>query len=244
MLLSDAAAAQQLAQVNMKMTGRKITLGASHKADRSNVTLTSPCGEIITLVLPDGTVVKLNAASSITFPRAFSGSQRVIRLRGEAYFDVAHDARRPFIVVTDYFRTQVLGTRFNISAYAPTHAGVTLLEGKVQVHSLHSAPLLLAPEEQAVYAPNGALSKQKADVYQCMQWQKGFFYFDQAPLSEIMVELGRWYNMDVLFRNKSALNERMHFVADRNDKIRSAIDNLNELGRFHISIVKNKLVIQ
>jgi transmembrane sensor len=243
-LLTDASAGRQTAALNMTVSGSDVRLHRATGRRNTTETMTTPCGKIITLTLSDGTVVKLNAASSITFPQTFSGRERVVRLRGEAFFEVKHDARHPFVVQTDYFRTTVLGTHFNITAYSPSRASVTLIEGKVRVQNRRSNALTLAPEEQAVFLKGGSLGKQKADIYPCLQWQKGFFYFDETPLQEILLELGRWYNIDIQFRNKKALDEKMHFIANRNEGIQKAIDNLNELGLFHIIFVNNKMVVE
>ena len=91
---------------------------------------------------------------------------------------------------------------------------------------------------------NGKLKKQKVDLYLCSEWQNGTFYFDDATLSEIMQEIGRWYNVDVIVSNKRVMNERFHFVAERKENLVQAISNLNELGKANIIIHNNKVIIK
>jgi transmembrane sensor len=207
-------------------------------------TISTPCGQIYTVILSDGTEIQLNADSKLIFPDVFVRNQRIVYLKGEAYFKVAHNASRPFIVKTDYFNATDLGTEFNIRAYSKADAHVTLINGKVKVGNSTSEALTLVPGEQVSLAANGDLNKQTVDTYPYLQWQKGFFYFDNASLVEIMQELGRWYNVDVVFENKSILNNRMHFTANRDEDLNQAIRNLNALGIVYASLQENRMVIK
>jgi transmembrane sensor len=234
---------QALSALNVNIDGRAISLKSNSIQKYGTRTLYTPCGEIYTLTLSDGTVIHLNAASRITFPTTFNGKNRTVYLHGEAFIEVAHDSVHPFVVQTDYFKATALGTKFNIKAYSQSQANVVLMEGKVMINKKAASPIFLSPEEQVVLLQNGMLSKHKIDSYPYKEWQNGFFYFDKAPLSEIMLELGRWYNVDVVFKNQKVLNETMHFVADRNDNLQQAINNLNELGMFHLDFANNKIIV-
>ena len=233
-------------ELGIDIKGRSIVFKKSQKANDLNGlrTLTTPCGGIYSIVLPDGTSIHLNAASKLTFPTIFTSKERKVILKGEAYFEVAHDAKHPFIVQTDYFKTTVLGTKFNIRAYSRAEANVTLIEGKVRVENKNFAPVILQPEEEAILQSDGQLSKQKTDIYPYLEWQKGDFYFDDTPLIEVMKELGRWYNVDIIFHNKKMMYEKMHFAANRNENIQNAINNLNELGIVHIVYNGSKVYIK
>lgn len=172
-------------------------------------TITVPRGGQFRLLLSDGTKISLNASSSLTFPTNFSGSERRVKLEGEAYFEVAKKIitgtkteRVPFIVETDRQQLVVLGTTFNINAY-PDEKNVktTLIEGSVQVSSSEQAsPKVLKPGQQSVLNDKN-LSIQQIDVSQAIAWQQGDFTFDEMPLEEIMRQISRWYDVEVSYED-------------------------------------------
>jgi transmembrane sensor len=151
--------------------------------------------------LPDGTIVWLNAASSLKFPTSFAGSKRQVELTGEAYFEVTENKSMPFEVLTGETSVSVLGTHFNINAYADEASiNTTLLEGAVKVHTGQAAKLL-KPGQQSVFVnATGALSIQPADVDQAIAWKRGFFEFDNTDLQTIMRQISRWYDVDIVYQ--------------------------------------------
>lgn len=168
-------------------------------------TMTTPRGRQFQLVLPDGTNVWLNAASSITYPTSFSGTERKVSVTGEVYFEVAKNAALPFRVSIDNMNTvEVLGTHFNINAYKDDNQiRTTLLEGKVKVNQS-----ILQPGEQAVSNENSAISIDRAiDLGQVMAWKNGIFNFRKASLPLVMKQLERWYNIDVQYIGKPPVME-------------------------------------
>ena len=161
----------------------------------------TPKGGKYQLVLPDGTKVWLNAGSRLKFPTRFTGDRRIVSMQGEAYFEVAKDARHPFIVQTSRgMDVRVLGTHFNISDY-PDQAAVktTLLEGSVRVvHNRDS--LMIVPGQQALMSADGTLTKKAdIDLDQVIAWKDGLFYFDQMHIESIMQALSRWYDIEVVY---------------------------------------------
>ena len=178
-------------------------------------TLTTPRGNQYHLTLPDGTKVWLNAASSITFPAAFSGKQRKVTISGEAYFEVAKNEQQPFIVQQGTMAVQVLGTSFDVNGYGDEAAvKTTLLEGKVRVEE-GSGSSLLAPGQQAVVKKGGAgtgaiLVVNDPDLESVMAWKNGSFAFKNAGIEAIMQQVERWYDVQVVYEAKI----RTHFVAD------------------------------
>ena len=168
-------------------------------------TLTTPRGGQYQLTLPDGTKVWLNAASSITYPIAFTGNSRTVEMTGEAYFEVIHDKKRPFTVKAGGQTIQDIGTRFNVNVYADEPAQVTtLLEGAVSV-SGH----LLRPGEKATVtgatatgttgAGGGDIQVTQGDPDQAVAWKNGLFDFNDAGVETVMRQLSRWYNVDVTY---------------------------------------------
>lgn len=163
-------------------------------------TMTTPRGRQFQLVLPDGTNVWLNAASSITYPTEFSGTERKVSVTGEAYFEVAKHASLPFRVSIDKNNTvEVLGTHFNINAYKDDERiRTTLLQGKVKVNQS-----VLQPGEQAIAdAASGMSIDRSADLNQVMAWKNGIFNFNKASLEMVMKQLERWYNIEVQYAGK------------------------------------------
>jgi ferric-dicitrate binding protein FerR (iron transport regulator) len=162
-------------------------------------TLTTPRGGQYEVVLPDGTRVWLNAASSLKYPTAFTGNERRVELTGEAYFEVSKDARKPFFVKTTNQTVAVLGTHFNINSYADEAATkTTLLEGSVKVTgNTNQLTVKLKPDQQAVNTVTAIDIKQDADIDEAVAWKNGKFLFRNTDLRTIMRQLSRWYDVDV-----------------------------------------------
>ena len=207
--------------------------------------LSTPRGMDFKVILPDGSEVWLNAESTIEFPTAFHDGLRQVRLQGEAYFKVAHDERSPFIVTSEQMNVRVLGTSFNFRNYASEKAHVTLVEGKVEVmHPESTTPdATLEPGEEAWFDEEGTLRVEEADTYAVTQWVKGFFYFPDDPLVDVLRELGRWYNYGVVFRNMDAIHQHVHFSALRNESIEMAIESLNRLRHVYVQIEGDNIVV-
>ena len=165
-------------------------------------TLSTPRGRKISVVLADGTKVWLNAASSIKFPTVFSGSRRLVEIRGEAYFEVAANVKQPFIVKkmgSDY-EVQVLGTQFNINAYDDEDGiKTTLLTGAVRVKDK-----ILKPGQQAVAGKdqNDITVVANVNTSEVMSWKNGVFNFDRADIYTVMRQIARWYDVDVEYKGK------------------------------------------
>ena len=172
-------------------------------------TLATPRGGQYQLVLPDGSKVWLNAASSIRYPTVFTGSERKVEIKGEAYFEVAHDKTKPFTV---HFSAgagagregavQVLGTHFNVNAYEDeAMVKATLLEGAVTVTE-GAASAMLKPGEQAVLSrTNSQLTiHHSPDLDQVMSWKNGQFYFSNSDIETIMRQMARWYDVEVEYK--------------------------------------------
>jgi transmembrane sensor len=166
-------------------------------------TLTTPRSGQYQLRLPDGSHVWLNNVSSLRYPTSFQGKNRVVELTGEAYFEIAKDATKPFIVKVKGEEVEVLGTSFNIMAY-PEEMGIqtTLLTGGVRVKA-GSAAVLLKPDEQAEINEAGGLKVLKnVPSRDIASWKDGFFYFGRASFSAVMRQLARWYNVEVVYEGK------------------------------------------
>ncbi len=210
-------------------------------------TLFVPIGGIYQVKLPDGTNVSLNSASSIKYPEKFTGTNRVVALTGEAYFEVSKNAKHPFIVKTDYGDVTVLGTHFNISAYNDdAYFATTLLEGKVKVEVTKSnqeknvSLVYLNPDEQAFYGENKELSVIKVDAKVYSAWKEGAFYFDNETLGDILQKMSRWYNFKVSFKDDSLKTKVFKGVALKNKPLSYLLDIISETANINYEIIKKE----
>lgn len=167
-------------------------------------TMTTPKGRQFRLTLPDGTLVWLNAASSIRYPTTFTGSERQVRITGEVYFEVAKNTKMPFRVnVNDKAEVEVLGTFFNVNAYEnEANIATTLLSGAVKIRSSYTGAVILQPGQQAQMRANQRTVKiiDNADTGKVMAWRHGIFNFEDATVDEILRQLERWYDIDVVYK--------------------------------------------
>jgi len=155
------------------------------------------------LVLADGTKVWLNAASSITFPTSFVGGTRDVKVTGEAYFEVAHNAAKPFIVHANGQAVQVIGTHFDINAYQDEPVmRTTLLEGSVRVSAANQVVLLKPGQQSIIGQTGGKLSVEAANIREVMAWRNGMFHFEQSDRREMMRQVARWYDLDVVYEGE------------------------------------------
>jgi transmembrane sensor len=164
-------------------------------------TMSTPKGRQFQLVLPDGSKVWLNAASSIRYPIVFNGGERKVAITGEAYFEVAHDASKPFrVMVNNETEVEVLGTHFNINAYHNEESiNTTLLEGAVRIRN-NQQRIVLSPGQQAQVSNQQDIKVvDDVDVEKVMAWKNGVFNFDDASLQEVMRQLERWYDIEVVY---------------------------------------------
>lgn len=205
-------------------------------------TLSTPKGGQFQLVLPDGSNVWLNAASALTFPTSFTGADRQVVLKGEAYFEIAADAGKPFVVKTEKeVSVQVLGTYFNINAYEnESLIRTTLLQGAVSVTSAAAGnkpgTVLLQPGEQAQVLQthdsrhvNDIVVRNSVNVGAVVAWKNGAFNLEGASLPEVMRQLERWYDIEVVYEGPVP-NIMFAGKISRRVKLSSVLNALEEWG--------------
>jgi transmembrane sensor len=171
-------------------------------------TIETPKGGQYQVILPDQSIVWLNAASSIQFPSAFSGQFRTVKITGEVYFEVAKNASMPFIVESKNAKIEVLGTHFNVKDYDDEDlAKTTLLEGSVKIVNQQNAEIL-RPGQQALYGDRVAMQlKVIPDPQKEIAWKNGFFVFKDTSIDVVMREVARWYDVKVIFTGSVPDNE-------------------------------------
>ncbi|MGX5817182.1 FecR family protein [Chitinophaga lutea] len=223
-LLGDSAQRLQLQNgATVSANDREIVYAASGSKTVTMDTLEVPRGNRVRIELTDGTIVRMNAASRLIYPSAFTGDKREVQLEGEAYFEVTGSAARPFIVRAGGLDVTVLGTEFNVNTYSgPVLA--TLAKGKVK-----AGTAILRPGEQAAYDRNtAALVKKKVDLYAVTAWKDDQLYFEEASLATIAATLGREYDYTFRFQDE-ALQQRV-FTLDmpRPATLQEALDQLSK----------------
>jgi len=206
-------------------------------------TITTPLGGEYRVTLPDGTKAWLNAASSIKYPTAFTGSERIIEITGEVYLEVSKDAAKPFIIkVNDISEIKVLGTHLNINAYPDEEAvRTTLLEGSVQVRDSSGASVTLSPGQQSSVGMYGIVSVQNVDVESVVAWKNGVFQFNSLSIDEIMRQISRWYKVEVIYQNEKLQGEYSGIVS-RNTNLSEVLDML-ELSGIKCRMEEGRLII-
>ncbi|HVK50012.1 MAG TPA: FecR domain-containing protein, partial [Pseudobacter sp.] len=166
-------------------------------------TMSTPKGRQYQLTLPDGTKVWLNAASSVKYPTVFTGNERNVSISGEVYFEVAKKSSQPFRVAVDRKLTiDVLGTSFNVNAYPDeTTLYTTLIDGAVRVTGSKAGnSQVLKPAQQAVLANGESISvNNNVDTDKVLAWKNGVFNFEGASLADVMKQIERWYDIEVVY---------------------------------------------
>ncbi len=158
-------------------------------------TIVVPKAGTFQLTLSDGTKVWINAMSELRFPVQFDEQERIVHLKGEAYFEVAHDADRPFVVEVNGTQVEVLGTHFNINSYA--QVTTTLVKGAVRV-SNETGEQLLKPGQEARVGER--ITLHAANIAKTMAWKNGDFYFRSDNIQDIMGQLSRWYDFEIHYK--------------------------------------------
>lgn len=254
--------------------GRKVELGTagnSEWADESGSTITQRNGEIIygantsennasnqlevpkggqyAVTISDGSRIWLNAGSKLIYPVTFTGKKRrEIQLYGEAYFEVAKDKAKPFIVRTERQTIEVLGTHFNINSYTDEPETITTLtEGSIRLIGAadKKQAFILRPGEMAATSKDHT-TVGRADIESALAWQKGIFYFRNAPLSEILRQVSRWYDIEIDYRGQ--IQKRSFSCSvDRNADL-SELLKILMLNDIHFTLVDNqknrKLIVE
>lgn len=200
--------------------------------------LSTPRGGQYQLLLPDGSKVWLNAASSIKYPTAFIENERKVEITGEAYFEVAKDAYKPFRVAikSDDGREgliEVMGTHFNVNAYGDEQPIITtLLEGKVKISAEQQITnnKLLLPGDEARINDNAAITvKKNVDTESAVAWMKGFFDFHNAGIKSVMKQVSRWYAVDIQYDGPVPA-QTFEGNLDRNISLNDLLDLLQRMG--------------
>ncbi|SEM13877.1 FecR protein [Chryseobacterium taichungense] len=213
----------------------------SEKASVS-VTLVTPKGRQYRITLPDGTKSVLNAATSLTYPSQFTAKERLVELQGEAYFEVAHNAAKPFRVKSTGQQILVLGTKFNVSAYPAEKPVTTLIEGKVSLRSENVKEVFLAPGQQSELGKE-AFKVQDVQPDDYLSWMKGEFVFNNMALDQVFNVLERWY--DVTFEYPPGLSQQYIYAEiTRKHKLSEVLNILERVTGLAFKIEERRVIVK
>lgn len=207
-------------------------------------TVETPKGRQFQLVLEDGTKVWLNAASSIRFPVAFIGKQRIVEITGEAYLEVAKNRQKPFRVMCNSSMVEVLGTHFNVNAYAEEETiNTTLLEGSVKVVKGSNQRIIKPGEQAQTNKDGGVRTVTNVNLDEVVAWKNNVFLFDNTDVKKLMRQLARWYNVDVEF--KGTIDEQLTFngTISRFATLSTVLKMLESTGDVKFSIEGKKIIV-
>lgn len=203
-------------------------------------TIHTPRGGQYQVVLPDGTKVWLNAASTLKYPEVFVGNTRSVQLIGEAYFEVAKNKKLPFHVISQNQDVEVLGTHFNINGYMDDeNTKTTLLEGSVKVSNQKSVGILKPGEQSVISSENSIISVIKdVDMNDETAWKNGLFQFNDTDLKNILKQLERWYDIKIDY--KSIPKKRYNGMVPRRVKLSEVLKMLEKTGNIKFEIADHR----
>lgn len=212
-LTTDSNVVATAKGVMMKMD-KTAAAGRENDTDQSPHVLKTLSNGEFQIILEDGTLVHLNYNTTLRFPRHFSKKERLVYLRGEAFFQVAKDSVRPFKVMTDEMVVKQYGTSFNVNTYSPTQTEVVLVEGSIGVLSSAKEYAMQPSDRLTFHKKTAEVEIQQIDVTPYIAWHEGRFIFNNEPLSSIMNTLSHWYDVEVVFDRPEW--KQLHFTGNMN----------------------------
>nr|WP_121272183.1 FecR family protein [Pedobacter schmidteae] len=205
--------------------------------------LSTPKGGQYEIILADGSKVFLNANSSLTFPTAFSTSERNVSLKGEAYFEIAKNKRSPFKVIANGTEIKVLGTHFNVMAYDDEpELRTTLFEGSVQV-SKNKVIRMIKPGQQATTFPDhNNIDVTEAKLDEVLGWRNGYFIFQDEGIESAMRKIARWYDVEIVYKGDIQTKEFGGKIS-RYENITDVLKPLELTGSVHFKLEGRRIIV-
>ena len=206
--------------------------------------IATPRGGFYELLLPDGSKVWLDAASSLRYPTAFTGANRSVELTGEGYFEIAPHPQQPFLITTQGMTVQVLGTELNLMAYTDEDAiRTTLVTGSVRVVRGNEGQQI-RPGEQAAWVRDGQRWQVSTpDMQQVLAWKRMEFRFEGLSMDAIMRQIGRWYDVDIEFRGPQPVGE-FNGVISRKRSVADLLAVLEQTDIVHFTLEGRKIIVE
>ncbi|MDN3582956.1 FecR domain-containing protein [Mucilaginibacter flavus] len=230
-----------ISKVNNGLLSYK-ALASANSAVQYN-TITTPKGGEYQVVLPDGTAVWLNAASSLKFPTAFIGTERDVELTGEAYFEVAKNKAKPFKVTANNVKVEVLGTHFNVNAYNDEpDLKTTLLEGSVKLSSGNELAMLVPGQQGTLGKQGGSFKVATVDTDDAVAWKNGNFNFAKEDVQSILRKVSRWYNVDIVYLD-NAPKKQIWGTVSKFDNVSEVLKMIELTGVAHFEIEGRRITV-
>jgi transmembrane sensor len=209
-------------------------------------TISTPRGRQFQILLPDGSRVWMNAASTLRFPTTFTKKERRVELTGEAYFEIAKASQQngfaPFIATVNDMEVKVLGTHFNIKAYGDEkQVKTTLLEGAVSISKTGTQPVRLSPGQQAVVAANQDIDVHETDTEEQVAWISNIFHFNNEEITSVMKQVERWYDVEVVYQ--SVPTKHFTGMISRKSDVESLLKKLETTGGMHFRMEGRKIIV-
>lgn len=207
-------------------------------------TVVTPRGGEYSVVLSDGTRVWLNAESELRYPVAFGQGRRTVELKGEAYFEVAKDARAPFLVMAGRAEVKVYGTGFNVNCYRSDRVETVLVEGSVGM-SQGGGEVKLRPGQMGCTSlASDRITVEDVDVSSYVAWKEGYFAFENESLEDIMESLVRWYDIEVFYARDDAREERLYGHMKRYRDIGSLLHYFEQISDLRFEVKGNTVTVR
>lgn len=226
------------------------TLSLSTKTDTKNPlqynTFSTAKGEQspFPLRLADGTKVWLNAESSITFPSVFNTRERVVKIKGEAYFDVVHNEKSPFKVMVKGQTIEDIGTTFNINSYDDEpNIRTTLISGSARVITDKGKSVIINPNQMATIISSEQITVARVNAQNAVDWKNGVFMFDKEPLESVMRKIARWYDVDIVYSGNEKIEEVFGGSITRYANVSQVLKVLEVTGDVHFKIEGRKIIV-
>lgn len=232
--------------INSRLIAQNKKDALSSKKEKIN-NLTTPRGGEFMIMLEDSTKVWLNAESQLIYPESFSENERRVKIKGEAYFQVAKDKKRPFYVESSGITIRVYGTEFNINAYSEEkEIYTTLVSGSISLQRANESKseLILTPGHQAIYNKDNKITSVKTvNTEAITSWHNGRFVFEEQTLEQIMKTLARWYNFEYEFKNNEIRRTVFKGSAPRYGNLSEVLSILEKSGGIKFQTRNNKIII-
>ena len=215
------------------------------QTDQEVYTIKVPYGQSLEVNLPDSSQVFLHPGSTLEYPSSFNSNKREVHLKGEAYFVVTKDQQKPFIVRTDRSQTIVYGTEFNVCSVNGSTEKITLIKGSVGVRSREDFhPIQITPGQQAAFCNDGVIRLSQVNTEPYISWRDGYFYFDNTLLQDILISIGKYYNVSVECHYPELLDYHMRFIIPRNKDIHYVLEMINRMDKVHAELQGNTILVK
>lgn len=234
---NNEEATQQGIQFAQRMSKHEAQVSTT----KEGCTISVPNGSEFSKDLTDGTKIVLNAGARLSYPSSFNSDKREVALMGEAYFEVAHNASKPFVVSTPSGSIEVLGTQFNVVAEAE-QTTVTLQEGSVRLH-FEGRDFMMKPGEQACMMKDGKFEIRQVNATNYTSWSTGMYEFNDVMLSEITHQLSLWYDVEITITDENLAESRYTGMIMRSETLESALNLLCVISDIKVKYKDSKIEI-